>query len=192
MLFPETTIKHEETSEIKRNKSLLASFLKDVESMEVHVGWFGGRYREGRNNPTIAYVNEVGSYVASGGKYASTRSCLSTDHDKLIPPRPFIRPAIQEDGEKIANKFAKNVKQSMKDLDPEILSKAFVKVGKEIKESIQYQMETGDFTPISEYTQQMRFEAGRSHLEPLIDTGELYNSIEYKITTTQGGSDEPF
>lgn len=184
MLFPETTIKHEETSEIRKNKSLLASFLKDVESMEVQVGWFGGGDREGRNNPTIAYINEVGSYVAGNGS-------LSTDCDKLIPPRPFIRPSIQENGEKIANKFAKNVKQSMKDLDPEILSKAFVKVGKEIKEAIQHQMETGNFTPISAYTQQMRFEEGRSHLEPLIDTGELYSSIEYKITT-QGGSDEPF
>lgn len=191
MLFPETTIKHEETSEIRKNKSLLASFLKDVESMEVQVGWFGGRDRDGRNNPTIAYINEVGSYVASGGKYTSTRSCLSTDLHKLIPPRPFIRPSIQENGDKIANKFAKNVKQSMKDLDPEILSKAFVKVGEEIKEAIQHQMETGNFTPISEYTQQMRFEENRSNIEPLIDTGELYNSIEYKITT-QGGSDEPF
>lgn len=186
MQFPETTIRREETSEMRRNKSLFASFLKSLENNEVHVGWFGGRNREGRNNPTIAYVNEVGSYATDG-------KILSTDFKKQIPPRPFIRPAIQQDGEKISKEFAKDIKESLKDLDVAIKTKAFFDTGERIKKAIQHQIETGGFLPISEYTQQMRFEEGRSGVDPLYDTGELYDSIEYKITSkTDTTGDEPF
>lgn len=186
MQFPETTIRREETSEMRRNKSLFASFLKSLENNEVHVGWFGGQNRQGRNNPTIVYVNEFGT-IKTGE--------VSTDKKKSIPwtpyvnqPRSFIRPAMEEDGKKICDILHSSVNNFLKNPKESNIKDILNNVGDKIKSSLQAGMKK-QHAPLSPYTLKKRKKRGNNSEKDWIDTGEVYNSIEVRIKEK---NNEPF
>lgn len=116
------------------------------------------------SNSQIAFINEFGS-----------------DH-KNIPARPFLRPAIAQSKENIIKILKDGSLKALQGEDMHItLEKAGLYASTQVKNFI---VAGSGFTPLKPQTIKAR-QNRRSHTtagtKPLIDTGQMLNSITYAI-----------
>lgn len=132
------------------------------------------------NNAALGYIHEHGAPEAN------------------IPERPFLIPGIAENEEAIARRMRSVVAESLKGNrgNPR---QALEKVGQVAANGVKRKINSGDFTPLSDETLRRRAAKGRKGAQeeldrraageapgtdlakPLIDTGQLRNSITYVI-----------
>lgn len=114
------------------------------------------------NNAALAYIHENGAPEAG------------------IPARPFLKPGIDDKKSEIAAALEKTGKAAM-DGKPEAVDRGFHVAGLIGQNAVRAKINTGPFQPLAESTLAARRARGRTGTKPLIDTGQLRNSLTYVI-----------
>lgn len=114
------------------------------------------------NSAALAYIHENGSPEAG------------------IPARPFLKPGIADKKAEIAAALEKTAKAAL-DGKPEAVDRGFNITGLIGQNAVRAKINTGPFTPLAEATLAARRARGRTGDKPLIDTGQLRNSLSYVI-----------
>jgi hypothetical protein len=147
----------------------LPEFLENVKKMSekcVMVGIphdKGARADSGYTNAQIAIVQENGSPA------------------KNIPPRPFLIPGIKSAQKEIAEILKDGAKEALHGVSIEI---ALNKAGLIGQNHVKNQIVNGDFTQLKNSTivaRSRRRKNGQAGTKPLIDTGQLLNSVTYVV-----------
>jgi phage gpG-like protein len=108
------------------------------------------------NNATIAAVHELG---------APSRG---------IPARPFLIPTMQNNADKYTTLMAQGFRNALQ--DKEKAAEVYEKIGLVASSDVKDYIVSGQFVPLKESTIDRK---GSS--KPLIDSGELRNSISYEV-----------
>lgn len=132
------------------------------------------------NNATLGYINEFGSPASN------------------IPARPFLVPGVEEGMDAIAARLEKAAVAATNN-DPGAVDKQLHAAGLEAQTAVREKITTGPFEPLKLSTLRARARKGRKgakeeiasrlagnepnpeNARPLIDTGQLRNSISYVI-----------
>ncbi|HEY8354200.1 MAG TPA: hypothetical protein VIK69_04220 [Methylophilaceae bacterium] len=132
------------------------------------------------NNPTLAYIHDNGSPAAN------------------IPARPFMQPGIEAEQDRIAAHLRKAAAATLDGLNQKA-NDELEAAGMVASSSVKNQITSGDFAPLSEATLRARAARGRKgakaelesraagnapnndNARPLIDTGQLRQSITYVV-----------
>lgn len=120
------------------------------------------------NNATLAYIHDKGSPAAN------------------IPARPFMEPGIKDAKDRIVEQLgiaAKRVLTVKSGKTASDIDKDLHKVGLTTQSAIRNRINAGPPPPLAESTLKARRKRGRKGTKPLIDTGQLRNSINYVIRT---------
>lgn len=126
---------------------------------------------EGVGNAYIAWFNEHGGRAEIDG------------HVIMVPPRPFMQLGMKKAAPKI-RKESKDAGVQTLD-DPKKVNVALSRLGIIAQSGIKRQIQSGEgYAPLSPVTIRMRQErrtSGKAGTTPLLDTGQLLNSIHYVI-----------
>ena len=114
------------------------------------------------NNAQLGYIHEYGAPASN------------------IPARPFLNPGIAHSQESINNHLQKAAKAAM-DGDSEKVDVELNATGLIAQAGARNEITNGDLAPLAESTLAARRRRGRTVTKPLIDTGQLRNSITYVI-----------
>ena len=138
----------------------LDKFIRDMNGAEVEAGWFDDTYEKGQLIGFIAYIQEHGSVK------------------KNIPPRPFMRPAASENEIKWSDII---VEVAEKVLSGELLmGEALDILGLEVSIDIQEAIEDVLSPKLADATLDNRKRRGNDSEKPLIDTGKMINSVDWR------------
>lgn len=145
---------------------LLAS-LKSLTKSRVLVGVpaeDAGRNDDGEpiNNAALAFIHDNGAPEIN------------------IPARPFMAPGIARAEDAIVKQMKAGA-QKVLDGKPGAVDQTMHRVGLTAQSAIRNQINDGPFVPLSPRTLADRRRRGRTGDQPLIDTGQLRNSINYVI-----------
>lgn len=116
------------------------------------------------NNATLAYIHDKGSPAAN------------------IPARPFMVPGIKAVQPRVAQ-VLKTGAQAVLQGAPSGMPNALHKAGLIAQASIRGKINEGIPPPLAPSTLAARRRRGRKGEKPLVDTGQLRNSINYVIRT---------
>lgn len=149
------------------NSKVLDAAIKALTSREVLVGvpdTKAGRRKkkEPINNAALAYIHDKGS------------------PSQNIPPRPFMGPGVQAAKVSITKRMENTGKAALRG-DKAAVEKGLNAVGLVAVSGIRGKITSGPFTPLKPATIAARKRRGRTGDKPLIDTGQLRNSISYVI-----------
>lgn len=133
------------------------------------------------NNATLGYIHEFGSPAAN------------------IPARPFLLPGIQDAQDKIEARLKKAAKVALAGQGAQAITDALNATGLTAQAAVREKINSGDFAPLANATLRIRAARGRKGAQaeldsraagntpstadskPLIDTGQLRNSINFVI-----------
>lgn len=117
-------------------------------------------------NSALGYINEFGSPAQN------------------IPPRPFLEPGVEEakpEIVKILSQAAITTQTSAQDVDVE-LNKAGIKAVSTVKNRIRNSTDIEPLSPVTMHARATRKKNRRTGvMKPLIDTGQMLNSITYVV-----------
>jgi phage gpG-like protein len=119
--------------------------------------------KEPMNNATLAYIHDNGSPAAN------------------IPARPFMRPGVEAVKARIITIFKGAALAAPRGAGAEEADKALHKAGLVTQASIRNTINEGIAPTLAPNTLSARRARGRTGDKPLIDTGQLRNSINYVI-----------
>lgn len=149
-----------------------------LERKEVKWGFFGARYGPENDNmyvATIANLQQTGREAGSGFAY--------------IPPRRFfyenvarISTGMDTQGLRLNHLLGQAVGATMTGMTD---ASAFVKIGKHLQESLQDEILAFDTPPNAAFTIKMK-----DFDDPLIHTGKMYDSVEYKVVLKRKNKEE--
>ncbi len=148
------------TADVRLNDKVV-SRLKDMAYRDgVVVGYSGeGKTDEGIGLSTIAKIHEFGT--------------------KNIPPRPFIRPTLDEHKKDWADAVVKGLKRSESEAG---IIHSWENVGNEIVKELKEAIDRVDTPPLSARTIAHRLKRGNTSDKPLYDTGKMRNELGYKVS----------
>lgn len=115
------------------------------------------------NNAMLGYVHELGSPA------------------KNIPARPFLIPGVRNAQEKIADLFERDIKRQLGPGGGRDMDQTLHAVGLVAQSAVRAKITDGPFVPLKPQTLSKRRAKGRTGTSPLIDTGQLKNSINYVV-----------
>lgn len=121
------------------------------------------------NNAEIGYVQEFGSTIEGPGGQSFT-----------IPPRPHLRPGVEDAKDKIAQALKKGAIGALKGEDG-AGDKALHSAGLIGQNAVRNKITEGPFVPLAPATLGKRRAKGRTGTKPLIDTGAYRNSQTYVV-----------
>lgn len=165
---------------------------------EAKIGWFpGARYEDGTPVAYVAAIQEFGGtfehpggtryrigddgmaeFVANGSP-GSEDLPVTKAHSITIPPRPFMRPTVQDKGPEWSKQIAggmKRVIQGQMTAD-DVLGAVGTLAAADITKTIA----AGDFTPLAAATLAMRKAKGQG-TAPLQATGLMIATITSQVT----------
>ncbi|MCS3839394.1 phage gpG-like protein [Pseudomonas sp. JAI111] len=114
------------------------------------------------NNAQLGYIHEYGAPASN------------------IPPRPFLIPGVAHAQDKINNHLQKAAKAAM-DGNAEKVDVELNATGLVAQAGAKFEINNGIFEELKKSTLAARRKRGRTGVKPLIDTGQLRNSITYVI-----------
>jgi hypothetical protein len=117
---------------------------------------------EAINNATIGYIQENGSPVNN------------------LPARPFLVPGVQHAIPDATAQLKKGAQEALSG-DAEAANKRMHAAGIVAQNAVRSHINSGVPPPLAEATLEARRRRGRTGEVPLIDTGQLRNSITYVI-----------
>lgn len=143
----------------------LDALIKEIESTSVEVGFFSNsRYANGTPVALVAATNEYGSLKQG------------------IPPRPFMRPAHEQNKELFAKAIAsavKNAKDGKATFKQGMGLFGEVAVGK-VQEAIKQVVEP-PLAPSTLANRARRHSKGLFSSKPLVDSGIMFQSVNYEV-----------
>jgi len=122
-----------------------------------------GKEADAMNNPTLAYIHEHGSPLDN------------------IPARPFIAPGIKKAADKISKHLQKAGEVMLSTGDQDAVDRELHTVGTIAQRSIRSVINEGPPPALAKSTLAARRRRGHTGTVPLIDTGQLRNSITYVL-----------
>ena len=150
---------------VRDNTAQLQAAIAELTDTELLVGvpsTKAGRRDGPASNAVIAYVQDNGL------------------PERNIPARPFLRPGIENAMNEITTRLRDAARLAM-DGSLEACRRALHAVGLTAQASVRAKITDGPFTPLAESTLAQRRARGRTGTRPLIDTGQLRNSITYVL-----------
>lgn len=114
------------------------------------------------SNAAIGYIQETGSPAAN------------------IPARPFLIPGVKDAQKEIAARFGIGAKQALSG-NAAGAENALHAAGLIGQNAARAKINTGPFDPLKASTLAARRRRGRTGTRPLVDTGQLRNSLTYVI-----------
>lgn len=124
---------------------------------------------ERRNDDNTSITNAEIGYIQETGSPAMN-----------IPARPFLVPGVQGVEKPIAKQLEKGARAAL-DGSRDDVEKAFIAAGLVAQNGVRRQVNDGMFAPLAEATLAARRRRGRTGTKPLIETGQLRNSITYVL-----------
>lgn len=121
------------------------------------------------NNAEIGYVMEFGSTVEGPGGQSF-----------VIPPRPHLRPGVEDARDKIAAQLKKGLLGALKG-DASAADIALHAAGLVAQNAVRNKITEGPFVPLAPATLAKRRARGRTGTKPLIDTAAYRNSQTYVV-----------
>lgn len=97
-----------------------------------------------------------------------------------LPARPFLIPGVNAAKRQITDRL-RQVGEAALDGKISAVQRGFQAVGLIAQKAIRAKMQSGPFAPLSERTLASRRARGRTGSRPLIDTGQLRNSVTYVV-----------
>jgi hypothetical protein len=148
------------------------------------------------NNAQIGYIQTYGSTIQvpekeasvnrRNGKFSKAKKATSTTshtvpaHEIVIPPRPFLEPGVVNAEPKTTPRLAKAMRAVLSG-DSAGAEIELNKAGLEAVSSVRSVITGGIAPELAESTKRRRRAKGRTGETPLLDTGELNNSISYVV-----------
>lgn len=114
------------------------------------------------NNAMLGYIHENGSPAQN------------------IPARPFLIPGVRDARERIASSLESSARKTLAGADGSA-EQDLHKVGLIAQAAVRAKITDGPFVPLHPQTLAKRKKKGRTGTKPLIDTGQLRNSINYVV-----------
>lgn len=139
------------------HKNVLVGIPSDKSNRKAEVG-----EKADITNAELGYIHEYGA------------------PEKNIPARPFLIPGVEEVKPQVIKYFKEAGKAAVEGNITQI-EKYFHMAGLAAQNTVRAKINNGDFEPLSEVTLRLRRSRGRTGTRPLIDTGQLRNSITYVI-----------
>ena len=121
------------------------------------------------SNAEIGYIQEFGAPEAN------------------IPPRPFLVPGVESAQDQIVNRLRRAGVAATHN-DQSGVEDQLNAAGLTGQTAVRVQMTDGDFEPLKASTLAARRSHGRTGTHPLIDTGQLRNSITYVLRDARAGA----
>lgn len=115
------------------------------------------------SNAVIGYLQETGA------------------PDQNLPARPFLVPAVQGIAPEIGARLRKAGKEALFGGGAAAVDKAYHAIGLVAQNAVRARITDGDFAPLAKRTLEARKARGRTGERPLLDTGQLRNSVTYVI-----------
>ncbi len=100
--------------------------------------------------------------------------------EKNIPARPFLVPGVENAKDKIGKRLEVGARKALTG-DKDAVDIAFNGAGLVAQNAVRAKITDGPFKELSEKTLAARKRRGRTGEKPLIDTGQLRNSVTYVI-----------
>lgn len=154
--------------------SAFLSTIKRIAQKSVIVG-VPGDIRHGggeENHPMtvseLAYVHEFGTNTGLGGHVP-------------IPPRPFLNPGMTDAQDMCAAYLSTGFAAAIDARNPAIAEAALEEAGLHAVNRVKYQFTSNSWIELSDATLSARRRRGRTGENPLLDTGQLRNSITYMV-----------
>jgi phage gpG-like protein len=169
LIPPKSNMKDGSGIEVKQNRDkLMMDLLAQLTDAEVLVGFpeESGEHDGGMSNAVLGYIHDNGA------------------PERNIPARPFMVPGIESVRRQITAKLkqaGKAVLKQPKKGKKSVIEQALHQVGLIGKLGIQNRINSGISPPLAASTLRSRRARGRMGSVPLIDTGQLRNSINYVI-----------
>ncbi len=135
----------------------LSEKLSALTKSNVEVGFLGGKAHQDSPDFTVAEIATVHEFGSDDG---------------VIPERPFMRQTFEKNGNYV-ELLAKSTREL---IEGQKTSKVLFKIGETVRADMVKEIGSGDFTPLAESTV-----AAKGSSKPLIDTGFLRNSIEWRL-----------
>ena len=120
---------------------------------------------EDETNATIGYKQEF------GGTYGTMH----------IPPRPFLSTGMFRANDVCAKYLATGFAAALEDGDASKAEAAFEEAGQHAVNTVRYVFTANNWPALSMQTINARIKKGRNGTRPLVDTGQLRNSITYVV-----------
>lgn len=114
------------------------------------------------NNAQLGYIHEFGSPQAN------------------IPARPFLLPGVEMVEDKVADRLQKAAKAAIKG-DSNKVEAELHAAGLAAQAGARFQLNSGEHEALAPSTVAARRRRGRTGDKPLVDTGQLRNSITYVV-----------
>ncbi len=121
------------------------------------------------SNAEIGYIQEFGAPEAN------------------IPPRPFLVPGVESAQDQIVSRLRRAGAAATRN-DQTGVEQQLNAAGITGQTAVRVQMTDGDFEPLKAATLAARRSRGRTGTHPLIDTGQLRNSITYVLRDARAGA----
>ena len=120
-----------------------------------------------------------------GGSAPATNAALGYIHEhgspaNNIPARPFLIPGVKDAQGAIEKRLKQAADAALKG-DKAAVDRQMHSAGIEAQNSVKTKINSGDFEPLAPATLAQRKARGRTGTKPLIDTGQLRNSITYVV-----------
>ncbi len=149
----------------------VAMVMKNIAKLErrrVYVGIpaaQNARLDDNLNNATLGYIHEFGSPARN------------------IPARPFLIPGVKAAQDKTIGILGEGAKNALSEKGN--IESSLTKAGIVASNSVKNTINTADgFAPLSDATLLARAKRGVKRTKPLVDTGQLRNSITYIVKET--------
>lgn len=97
-----------------------------------------------------------------------------------LPARPFLVPGVDQVQKPVAAQLGKAARAAL-DGSAMDVERGFIAAGLTAQNGVRRQINEGNFAPLSEATLAARRARGRTGTKPLIDTGQLRNSVTYVL-----------
>lgn len=148
----------------KGGTQLLDRVLKHISDTSIEVGFFD------KKNAAKAYLMEKGG-VSNG-----------FIRGKTVPKRPFMRRALDAKKDKAHKLIKAAIAEAFETRRIGGIDRAFDEVGEMLVEEIRKKIRGVHKPPLStKSTIPIRKRRGNNSRKALIDTGEMYNSVEYRV-----------
>lgn len=188
----------------------LQKAINSLGDAEARVGWFENDVYDNKYQTpvaTVAIIQEKGATIhthhfekfqedaknkskSATQRHARKYKNVSGDFSQvvIIPPRPFIGPALKKNNSKFADQMEKSSSQVLD--GSKSLFKAFSELALSVRSAIQDEIKSVSSPPLSEATIKNRLsklkdkQMTSSLSKPLIDSGKLFRSVSYKVSTS--------
>lgn len=114
------------------------------------------------SNAQIGYIQEFGSPINN------------------IPERPFLIPGVENARPEVLEEFRGGAKAAL-DGNTSQVERSLVRAGIQAQNAVRAKIQDGPFLPLKPTTLAARRRRGRTGDKPLLDTGQLRNSVTFVI-----------